>query len=70
MRLKSALRLISFVMLIVAIIFLVVALTHPELGTVFYIGNLKIGSEIWRACYAVYAIVMITLFGVSCCVRK
>ena len=70
MKLKSALRLISFVMLIVAIIFLAVALTHPELGTVFYIGNLKIGSEIWRAFYAVYAIVMIALFGVSCCVKK
>ena len=70
MKLKSVLRLISFAMLIVAIIFLAVALTHPELGTVFYIGNLKIGSEIWRAFYAVYAIVMITLFGVSCCVKK
>ena len=70
MKLKSVLRLISFAMLIVAIIFLAVALTHPELGTVFYIGNLKVGSEIWRAFYAVYAIVMIALFGVSCCVKK
>ena len=70
MRLKSALRLISFAMLMVAIIFLAVALTHPELGTVFYIGNIKIGSEIWRAFYAGYAIVMVALFGISCCVKK
>ena len=70
MKFKSMLRLISFVMLIVAIIFLAIALTHPELGAVFYIGNLKIDSEIWRAFYAVYAIVMVALFGVSCCVKK
>ena len=70
MKLKTALRLISFAMLIVAIVFLAVALTHPELGTVFYIGNMKIGAEIWRAFYAVYAVVMVALFGVSCCIKK
>lgn len=70
MKLKSVLRLISFAMLIVAIIFLVVALTHPELGTVFYIGNIKIGAEIWRVFYAVYVIAMVVLFGISCCVKQ
>ena len=70
MKLKSVLRLISFVMLIVAIIFLAVALTHPELGTVFYIGNIKIGAEIWRVFYAVYVIAMVVLFGISCCVKQ
>ena len=70
MKLKSVLRLIGFAMLIVAIVFLAVALTHPELGTVFYIGNIKIGSEIWRIFYAVYAVVMVALFGVSWCIKK
>ncbi len=65
MKLKSILRLVSLVMLVIAIVFLSYALTHPELGTVIYIGSLKIGSAIWRAFYLIYIIVMIALFGIS-----
>lgn len=59
------LRWISLAMLIVAIVFVGCALSNPTLGTVFYIGKLRIGADIWRAFYAFYAIVMVVLFGAS-----
>ena len=62
---KKALRIISIIMLIGAIVFLWYAFTHPVDASVFYIGNLAIGSDIWRVFYAFYAVVMVALFGVS-----
>lgn len=62
---KKILRIISEVMLIIAVVFLFIALTHPEFGTAFYIGNLRIGAAIWRAFYLIYAVVMIGLFVAS-----
>ena len=59
------LRLISLVMLIVVVVFVFCALSNPALGKVFYIGSIKIGADIKRAFYAVYAIVMVALFGIS-----
>ena len=67
---KKILRIISGVMLIIAVVFLSIALTHPEYGTVFYIGRLRIGAAIWRAFYLIYAIVMVALFVASFCVDK
>jgi len=65
MKARRILRLISLVMLIVAVIFVFCALSNPALGKVFYIGSIKIGADIKRAFYAVYAIVMVALFGIS-----
>ena len=65
MKARKTLRLISLVMLIVAVIFVFCALSNPALGKVFYIGSIKIGADIKRAFYAVYAVVMVALFGVS-----
>lgn len=65
MTLKAKLRLAALLMLIIAIIFLSVALGHPELGTVFYIGSLKIGATVWRIFYAVYSALMLVLFIAS-----
>lgn len=62
---KKILRIISGVMLIIAVVFLSIVLTHPEFGTVFYIGNLRIGAAIWRAFYLIYAVVMVGLFVAS-----
>ena len=67
---KKILRIISGVMFIIAVLFLSIALTHPELGTVFYIGSLRIGAAIWRAFYLIYAVVMVVLFVASFCVDK
>jgi hypothetical protein len=51
-------------------VFLSIALTHPEYGTVFYIGSLRIGAAIWRAFYLIYAVVMVALLVASFCVDK
>ena len=65
MKARRTLRLISLVMLIVAVIFIFCALSNPALGKVFYIGSIKIGADIKRTFYAVYSIVMVALFGIS-----
>jgi len=65
MKARRTLRLISLVMLIVAVVFVFCALSNLALGKVFYIGSIKIGADIKRAFYAIYAIVMVTLFGIS-----
>jgi len=65
MKARRTLRLISLIMLIVAVVFVFCALSNPALGKVFYIGSIKIGADIKRAFYAVYAIVMVALFGIS-----
>ncbi|MBO5379026.1 MAG: hypothetical protein J6A90_01740 [Clostridia bacterium] len=65
MKLKLIFRIVSAVMLVAAICFLAVALTHPELGTVFYIFGIPIGTEVWYACYIFYLITMVSLFVVS-----
>ena len=70
MKARRTLRLISLVMLIVAVVFVFCALSNPALGKVFYIGSIKIGADIKRAFYAVYAIVMVALFGISFFVKN
>ena len=65
MKARRTLRLISLVMLIVAVVFVFCALSNPALGKVLYIGSIKIGADIKRAFYAIYAIVMVALFGIS-----
>ena len=67
---KKILRIISVVMFIIAVLFLSIALTHPEFGTVFYIGSLRIDAAIWRVFYLIYAVVMVALFVASFCVDK
>ena len=62
---KKTLRIISGIMLVVAILFLSYAFMHPEAGSVFYILGVPIGSNFWRAFYVVYIIVMVGLFIVS-----
>ena len=62
---KTFLRMLGLFMLLVAVVFLAIALTHPELGTVFYIGNWRVGAEVWRIFYLVYIGVMIGAFVLS-----
>lgn len=70
MKKSSVMRLISLVMLVVAIIFVACALACPTLGSTIYIGEFAFGAEAWRVCYAIYVIIMIGLFGVSFVVGK
>ena len=65
MKMRRALRLISLVMLIVAIVFVLCVLSNPGLGKVFYIGSIKIGADIKRVFYSGYIIVMVALLGIS-----
>ena len=70
MQTKTVLRIISLIMLIVAVIFVVCALSCPTCGSTFYIGSLRIGADVWRVFYAIYAIVMVFLFLLSFFVKK
>ncbi len=66
MKTKTVLKTISIIMLIAAVIYLSYALTHPEFGQVFYIGNFAVGPELWRLFYLIYAVIMAGLFAISC----
>lgn len=70
MKTKTKLRLVSLIMLIVAIIFVFCALSAPTLGKTIYIGDFVFGAEQWRFCYKVYAVVMVALFGASFFVKE
>ncbi len=52
-------------MLIVAVGFVLCAMSNPGLGRVLYIGSVRIGAEVKRVFYTVYVIVMAVLFGMS-----
>ena len=65
MKAKTVLRLISLVMFLAAVVFVFIALNCPTCGSVFYIGNLRIGVDVWRAFYVFYVIVMVLLFLIS-----
>ena len=59
---RKFLRLISLVMFVVAVIFVICAMSCPTCGSVFYIGPFRIGASVWRKFYAAYVIVMCGLF--------
>ena len=67
---KRILRLISLAMLVVAVIFVFCALSCPTLGTTIVIGPIRIGADIWRICYDIYALVMAGLFAASFLVKE
>lgn len=57
-------------MFTVAVAFVAIALSNPQLGCVIYVGNYKFGAEAWHICYAIYALVMIGLFIASFTAKK
>ena len=65
MKTKTVLKTISILMFIAAVIYISYALTHPEFGEVFYIGNFAVGPELWRLFYLIYAVIMAGLFAIS-----
>lgn len=67
---KKKLRLISLAMLVIAVVFVLCALSAPNLGRTIYIGSYRFGAAQWRVCYAAYAIVMVALFAASFFVKK
>ncbi len=67
---RKILRGVSLVMLVIAAVFVAVAVQNPQLGTTIRVGDLTFGAEAWRVCYAVYVLVMAGLFAASFLVRK
>lgn len=67
---KKKLRLISSAMLVIAVVFVICALSAPNLGRVIYFGSYAFGARQWRVCYAAYIIVMFALFAASFFVKK
>ena len=67
---KKKLRIASGVMLVVAIVFVVCALSNPALGTAFYIFDFRVGAAIWRKFYLLYLILMAGIFTVSFWVKE
>lgn len=61
---KRVFRLISLIMLIIAVIFVTCAISNPQLGRVISIGSFRFGVEQWRICDTISAIGMI---GLVCC---
>lgn len=62
MRKKSLFRLLSFLMLIIAVIFVICALSCPTLGHTIYIGGFSFGAKEWRIGYLIYLLIMISFF--------
>jgi len=70
MKKSKLMRLISGIMLVVAVIFVFCALSNPALGSTIYIGTWAFGAEQWRLCYKIYVVVMLVLFVGSFIVRR
>ena len=67
---KTTFRIISLIMLVIAVIFVACALSAPNLGQTIQIGSFRFGAQQWRICYAVYAILMVAFFAASFFVKK
>lgn len=65
MKTRRLLRRISLLMFVIAVTFVFCALSNPALGHTIHIGSFRFGAEQWRVCYAIYAAVMVGLFGAS-----
>lgn len=62
---KNSLRIIAVCMIIVAIVFVVVALSNPGFGNVWTIGKFTITAPIKRMFYAGYALIILGLLIAS-----
>lgn len=62
---KVVLRLISLVMFVVAVVFVLIAMSNPTLGHVFYIGSFRVDGDVLDIFYMVYLVIMVLLFLAS-----
>jgi len=67
---RKKLRIISLIMLIVAIVFVYCAISNPALGSVFYIFGIKISVEALKVFYKAYISLMVMMFIASFFVKK
>ena len=57
-------------MLIVAAVFVAMAISAPQMGHVFYIGRFKVDAQVMRIFYLVYLIVAVTLLIASFLIKR
>lgn len=65
---RTKLRLASLIMFIAAAVFVLCAISAPNLGSTIKIGGYIFGD--WDIFYRIYVIIMFTLFIVSFFVKK
>ena len=64
---RTILRIIS---LVIAVIFVILALNCPQCGRTVHIGTFRFGAEQWIICYKLYVLAMAALFAGSFWVRE
>lgn len=69
MKRRTRLRLISALLLLIAILFVLCAVSNPQLGHVFYIGSFRVDAEVCRTFYKLYVAVTAGLFLASFLVK-
>ena len=62
---KVVLRLISLVMFVIAVIFVLIAVSCPTLGRVFHIGSFRVDGDVLHIVYNIYLVIMVLLFLLS-----
>lgn len=67
---KTVLRLISILMFVAAVIFVLIAVSCPTLGRVFYIGSFRVDGDVLHMFYNIYLVIMVLLFLLSFVGRK
>lgn len=70
MKTRKRMRLASLGLLLIALVLVFCALSHPGLGQTIYIGDFAFGAEQWRVCYGAYVLGMLGLFAGSFFVKK
>lgn len=70
MNTRNKLRIASLIMLVIAVIFVFIAISAPTLGQVIYIGGFEFGPDLWRVCYKAYAVIMFALLAASFFLKK
>lgn len=62
---KTVLRIVSLLMLVAAVIFVLIAVSCPTLGRVFYIGSFRVDGDVLLIFYNIYLVIMILVFLLS-----
>lgn len=52
-------------MLVIAAVFVAVAVQNPQLGTAVRMGRFTFGAEVWRVCYGAYLLIALGLLAAS-----
>ena len=62
---RMLLRFISILMFVAAVVFVIIAVSCPTLGRVFYIGSFRVDGDVLHIVYNIYLVIMVLLFLLS-----